>query len=333
MWRILTTIMLVTWVVRPMPLSAGSIIIQSLGGQAAAYASVSLAPAGLDDHQLVGSEGATFINCPFPNPQGQWMTRCEVPYQQFVNRFGGSPAGRRLVVSVPEVTPVGSCSVVFGQFGGPNCPANPAPYQSPGGKLYECAFTVPASLETTDIEISVTVTPSPGNFDPGGCNRVVVDPSGTTSTTAPDGASTTTTLPDNVLELFMDAWTVTIADALNPRLEELLGQKIAPGPNDTLIIGPSGGVKGNLKASVTSAGAAPQLATNGARSGGGTKVLVKGKRKFKDSDTQFVELAMKLTRAGRRILKRGEPFAATIEVRFHGPDGDSTRSRAISVPD
>jgi cysteine-rich repeat protein len=344
------------------PVSAGAeggIVLKSLGGRAALYGNFTLWPADDMGHAIAGGR-AQLLGCPQPEFSGseRVYTTCRIDRAQLERSLGTSPEGQRLVVIATPTNGRTNCAVEFSTWGGPCTGKGFVQLQGSSVQWYECAFVVP-DLSTTDFEVTASwVEQEPNSFDHPSCFLVGIDPPSTPNnpvcgnhrlesseqcddgnTTPGDGCDATCHRetgappgPDVALEIFMDAWVVSIANGINPVLETLLAQKFGTGPNNTVILGPAvpDPLTGVLKAAIRPSVSTPRMAAG--RGKGGAKVLAKGKRKFKDGDPQFVEFTMKITRAGRRLLKKGEPFGATIEVEFRGSERSSTRSQAISIP-
>ncbi|HXJ35286.1 MAG TPA: hypothetical protein VMS22_14735 [Candidatus Eisenbacteria bacterium] len=304
----------------PLDAFGGSIVLRSLGTPAAAYGQMSLSLAGPGDTPM----GYVILDCPRPTFSGSpdWITTCSISRENLAQGFVGPPEGQRMVVSVPRVTAVGSCSVIFSEFTGQCAGSGTVTYGSgtiPEG--YGCAFVVPNTLTNTDLEIGATFTPSQGNFDEATCTRNVVT---TTTVPSPGSSSTTTTLPGtDPISAFMDKMAYGMVSGLQPWLKDLLRATSGDEIHRLLRIAAGEAPRGTLKATVT---APPAVRARGA---GGTKVIVKGKRKIKrDGDAT---IGMKLTRAGAQLLEVGDPFDAVVAISFRGKAGSSTRSSTFRV--
>jgi hypothetical protein len=133
---------------------------------------------------------------------------------------------------------------------------------------------------------------------------------GTTTSTVTTSTTTTTTLVPDYLDGLLD----DIIDSI-PFSGPLRLRALAPG-------------KGRTKASITGS-SAPGLAQTAGLGGGGGPVLAKGARKVRGPG-EFA-LILRLTRAGRRLLRQRVPFVATVRVEFRTKTGTSERSRLLSV--
>lgn len=294
---------------------AGSIVFRLLGGQPAAYGQMILFQAGPDDHPT----GASRLGCP-TYVDNLYDTTCVMPRSELVNWLG-DPDGRRLVVASGDGG-FGFCLVKFVRW---NLCAGKGNSGLSGG--YECPFTVPQSLVNTDLEITAEFERKPGGFDDAQCTRQVVGHTTTTvvgATTSTSSTTSTSVFRDNTVERFMDAMLDDLVEGLGPDLTAALGNLVG-GQTTRLNYAAAGAPPGKLNATL-SVGGAPRAPTAHA----GRVVIARARRKIRRPGS--VTVSFKLTRAGRRVLKKGDPFVATLDVSFRGRGGNASRSATLSVP-